>query len=209
MWLLQILSDFERAVLLAINGANSPALNDFMWLYSGKWIWVPFYVLLFALVVRKYRSSWRSILAISICISLVILLTDQMCASWIRPLVQRDRPSHSEIGPLLHFINGYKGGNYGFPSCHAANTAALTAFLCCVLRSRAIAGTLILWALLMGYSRMYLGVHYPSDILMGYLCGAGVGIAFGQLFARRDTILARLRPRLHPIFFLRFRANKF
>ncbi|MCM1291348.1 MAG: phosphatase PAP2 family protein [Prevotella sp.] len=179
-WLIAALTNFENALLLGINGANNEVLNYFMWHYSGKWIWIPFYLFLFYLIVRQYK--WRQVIMISICIALVILFTDQLCASLIRPLVARDRPSHSEIGPLLNFVNNYKGGNYGFPSCHAANTAALTTFLGFIFRRRILFGALILWTLIMGYSRMYLGVHYPSDILTGYILGTLIGLIMGILW---------------------------
>lgn len=184
--ILEFLSSFEESLLLAVNGSHTPFMNIIMWQYSAKWVWVPFYVFLLVLIIR--RHSWVQVCKIAVCIFLVILLTDQVCASWIRPLVARDRPSHSELGVLLHYVNGYKGGNYGFPSCHAANTGALTAFLCCVFRGKLIPAILIVWALLMGYSRMYLGVHYPSDLLVGYLVGGGIGSAIGYGWIKRRPI---------------------
>lgn len=181
--LIEYLSSFEDSLLLAINGAHNPVMDFLMWQYSAKWIWLPFYLFLLFMIIRRHTPV--QILKICLCIFLIILITDQACAAWIRPLVERDRPSHSALGPLLHFVNDYKGGNYGFPSCHAANSGALAAFLCCVFRGRIMPALLVAWALMMGYSRMYLGVHYPSDLLAGYFIGSSIGLLTGLGWLKR------------------------
>ena len=168
----------DERLLLVLNGSHCPFFDALMWTVSDKWVWAPFYVLLAYLVLR--RSMWRHGLLCLLVIGLVILVTDQTCASLIRPAVQRLRPSSPDnpISPLVHILNGYHGGRYGFPSCHAANTFALAVFLSLYFHRRRMTVLLVVWATVVSYSRIYLGVHYPGDIL----CGALVGCIYSLLF---------------------------
>ena len=172
----------DGAVVRLINGGNSAFLDSFMYRFSYKWTWVPFYVTLLAVIGRNF--NWRQILIISLSIALVILLADQLCASYLRPAIGRFRPSHSSFADMLHYVNGYRGGNYGFPSCHAANSVALATFLCFIMRSGRLAALFSVWILMMAYTRMYLGVHYPSDLLTGSFIGIMIGSSIGLVAQR-------------------------
>ena len=175
-------------ILMLLNGHHSELMNRVMWTVSDRWTWAPLYVVLLAIIVLRY--GWKKSLLILLCIAITIALTDQLCASVIRPAVGRLRPSHPDnpISPLITLVNGYHGGKYGFPSCHAANSAALTAFVACLFRSWKLTVAMIVWTLAISYSRAYLGVHYPTDLLGGWLAGSLIGYGMWRLYRKISTI---------------------
>jgi undecaprenyl-diphosphatase len=164
------LKSIDNAVLLFINGMHSPFFDGFMAVVSNRLIWIPLYILLAYLIIRKYgKSSWLVI----IFGILAVALSDQLASNLLKNIVMRYRPSHNlTLAPQLHFVNGYMGGLYGFASSHAANTFALATFIMLIMPQQPkLAIALFCWALLVCYSRMYLGVHYPSDIAGGMIVG--------------------------------------
>lgn len=172
------LSDIDARLLLIVNGAHSPFFDSVMWCISGRWIWVPFYALLAYLLFR--RMSWKRASICLVTIGLIILAADQTCATLIRPEIGRLRPANlnNPLSSFVHVVNGYRGGRYGFPSCHAANTFALAVFMSLVIRHKWFTVMMFSWAFIVSYSRMYLGVHYFGDLF----CGATIGSLFAVLF---------------------------
>ena len=174
------LKQFDAEMLLAVNGLNTPWLDQIMWVVTNRFAWIPLYV---ALAVYIVRPDWRKGLTCLIFIGLLILAVDQTIASLIRPVVGRLRPSWDTamFGDSLHLVNGYRGGMYGFPSCHGANSFALATFIILYFRTRRAAAGMPLWAMLHAGSRVYLGVHYPGDIFVGAMIGTGYAILFYRL----------------------------
>ena len=172
------LSDMDARLLLIVNGAHSPFFDSVMWCISGRWIWVPFYAVLAYLLFR--RMSWKRASICLVTIGLIILAADQTCATLIRPEIGRLRPANlnNPLSSFVHVVNGYRGGRYGFPSCHAANTFALAVFMSLVIRHKWFTVMMFSWAFVVSYSRMYLGVHYFGDLF----CGATIGSLFAVLF---------------------------
>lgn len=172
------LSDIDARLLLIVNGAHSPFFDSVMWCISGRWIWVPFYAVLAYLLFR--RMSWKRASICLVTIGLIILAADQTCATLIRPEIGRLRPANlnNPLSSFVHVVNGYRGGRYGFPSCHAANTFALAVFMSLVIRHKWFTVMMFSWAFVVSYSRMYLGVHYSGDLF----CGATIGSLFAVLF---------------------------
>lgn len=172
------LSDIDARLLLIVNGAHSPFFDSVMWCISGRWIWIPFYVVLAYLLFR--RMSWKRASICLVTIGLIILAADQTCATLIRPEIGRLRPANlnNPLSSFVHVVNGYRGGRYGFPSCHAANTFALAVFMSLVIRHKWFTVMMFSWAFVVSYSRMYLGVHYFGDLF----CGATIGSLFAVLF---------------------------
>lgn len=172
------LSDIDARLLLIVNGAHSPFFDSVMWCISGRWIWVPFYAVLAYLLFR--RMSWKRASICLVTIGLIILAADQTCATLIRPEIGRLRPANlnNPLSSFVHVVNGYRGGRYGFPSCHAATTFALAVFMSLVIRHKWFTVMMFSWAFVVSYSRMYLGVHYFGDLF----CGATIGSLFAVLF---------------------------
>lgn len=181
------LSDIDARLLLIVNGAHSPFFDSVMWCISGRWIWLPFYAVLAYLLFR--RMSWKRASLCLVTIGLIILAADQTCATLIRPEIGRLRPANlnNPLSSFVHIVNGYRGGRYGFPSCHAANTFALAVFMSLVIRHKWFTVMMFSWAFVVSYSRMYLGVHYFGDLF----CGATIGSLFAVLFYYLQNYLFR------------------
>jgi undecaprenyl-diphosphatase len=159
----------DRQALLWLNGRHSPFFDAVMWFVSGRPEWIPLYLAILAFVIWKYRTR-----AVWIIVALVILivLSDQF-ANLLKNGVQRLRPCKDpEIGHLVYRVRNYCGGAYGFVSGHAANSFALATFISMLFRKQWLTISIFVWACLISYSRIYLGVHYPGDVLGGGLLGA-------------------------------------
>src|ERR1700739_1060622 len=171
--LIESLKSIDNAVLLWINSRHSDTLDTVMWNASAKYTWIPLYMVFAYFIIINYKkASWLPIvLAV-----LSIVITDQGSNHLIKDMVLRYRPSHNLIlQQQLHFVNDYTGGQYGFVSSHAANTTAFALFMILLFRNWLVGISLTCWVTLVCYSRIYLGVHYPSDILGGITLGIIVG----------------------------------
>ena len=168
------ISTLDTSLTLAINSCHSPFFDNFFYIYTQTWTWIPAILVLLVWMWRKWGV--RSLYVVA-GIALCILLADQISSSLLKPLVARLRPTHNpEIADLIHTVNGYRGGRYGFVSSHAANAATFVTFTAFVFRNRLYTILLSLWAFFTAYSRVYLGVHYVGDVLCGALIGVLVGM---------------------------------
>lgn len=190
--MIETLTSIDEQILLFFNGNHTPFMNEAMALITGKWIWIPFYLLLIDLLFKKLGPKYAALTLVAVV--LAIVMTDQICASVIRPYFGRLRPCNPE-NPISEYITLVKGicpGGYSWPSCHAANTFALATLLSCVMRSKAFTAGIFTWAVVVSLSRLYVGVHYPTDLL----CGAAFGSAFGFLALQIVSRLYITLPRL-------------
>lgn len=174
----------DQTLMLFFNGMHNAFFDKVMWMISSKYFWVPFYVLLAYYFVR--RLGWRRALVCILLIGIVITFVDQTCSSIIRPIVQRMRPSNPDnpLSQYIHIVNGYRGGRFGFPSCHAANCFSLAILTAVFMRVRWLTATMFSWAVMVSYSRIYLGVHYPGDLVSGFLVASVYASAIGGLYLR-------------------------
>ncbi len=196
--MLDDLIEIDRKVLIFLNSFHTPWLDPVVLFITQTWTWIPLYLFLLFLVVKEYKKETWIVLT---GILLTILLADQITSSLMKPFFERLRPSNElSLQSILHLVkqsNGtfYKGGLYGFSSGHAANTFGTATFFFLLFRStKKWIGLLFLWAAVMTYTRIYLGVHYPSDILVGGTIGILAGITgykfqkwLNQYLAKRKT----------------------
>ena len=187
--MLEYLDQLDRAVLLYLNGLHSDTMDEVMVFISGKWSWLPLYVFIIGYTALKYKKkSWIYIGAIF----LTFVLTDVISSQVFKKGIKRFRPSHNvEITEQLHLPDG-KGGKYGFFSSHAANTFGLAMFLCLLFyKERRVWCLMLFWAFVVSYSRIYLGKHYPLDILCGALFGVLMAIFVKRIIV--DYLLKKLQ----------------
>ena len=178
--------EIDKELLIWINGFHTDWLDPIVLMVTKTAFWTPLY-LLFIYFMFKYldEQQWVAI----VCASLTILLADQITSSIMKPLFHRLRPSQDpDIQNLLHLVANskgelYRGGLYGFASSHAANTFGISTYMWLMFKNKSKwIGLCFFWAALLTYTRLYLGVHFPGDILVGAVVGVLSGIASHKLF---------------------------
>jgi undecaprenyl-diphosphatase len=163
--------NIDADILLWINGHYAEWLDEVMWTVSQPRTWIWLYVLLVLLLIKKFRN-WKIVLLALVAFAVAVGLSDFTTSGIIKPLVCRLRPTHEPAIDPLRLVRGYAGGLYGFCSGHAANTMAVALLFSLLYKDARVTVALMTWVALNCYSRMYLGVHYPSDILAGLIIGA-------------------------------------
>ena len=172
---LQTLIDYDKQLLLWFNGSTSLYLDTLVKSLTNALTWIPFYISLFYVIMRN-NDTVRKIFLVMVSAGLCVLIAGTVDDEIVKPLVARWRPTHDpQIGLLVDIVDGYRGGKYGFFSAHASNTFSITIFFWWLIRSRLLTGAMVLWSLTNCWTRLYLGVHYPGDILVGLCWGAFAG----------------------------------
>ena len=178
--MIDFLLNLDKELLLLLNSWNAPWLDSLMVVLTNGLNWLPLFLLVIGMMVYKFH--WQSLIMI-VFIGLVIFLTDRISAGLIKPWIGRIRPSHEPgLEGLLHLVNGYRGGIYSFVSSHAANAFGVATFLWLILRKDINwIWVMFIWAAIFSYTRIYLGVHYPLDILGGGVLGVIIGLLVYKL----------------------------
>ncbi|NDW17335.1 phosphatase PAP2 family protein [Dysgonomonas sp. 216] len=172
---------YERDLFLWLNNHHNDFWDSFMMIYSGKLIWVPLAATL--LFTIFYKTKWQYAVLFLLCFALLATLCDQISAGVIKPLFTRYRPTHHpDFMNEVLIVDGYKGGRFGFISAHAANGFGVAMFTSLVFRVRWLTVCLFAWALITCYSRIYLGVHFVSDIIGGIMLGSILGYLIYLLY---------------------------
>lgn len=189
----EALISFDRNLFLAMNGPMGPTMDALMVWAADRFIWIPFYVFLAVLLFRKYgvQALYMTLFA-----GVLILLSDQGSVL-LKNGFMRLRPCHDDsLSIMVHTVGGHCGGKYGFVSSHASNTMGLFMYILLMLRSsnRLLLGGMVCWVLLIGYCRIYLGVHFPADIIGGWLVGIFAALltygAYRSIFPSPKSLVA-------------------
>lgn len=173
--ILNTLNQWDTELFLCLNGAHNSFWDFVMYWASDKIIWIPVYLIFLFFLWRKFREKIWIILVFA---ALLVFLSDQISVHLFKDIFQRLRPCHEpELMGWIHLIDGKCGGSFGFYSSHASNIWAVAVFVLSMLGNRNILLIIpiLIWAMLISYSRIYLGVHYPGDILAGMLAGSLLG----------------------------------
>ncbi len=171
---------WDKEFTLYLNSFFSASKDIFFYLATSKLIWVPLYLALLWMVFRTQKGQG---LMTVIFVGLLVLVADQLTSGIMKPLFERPRPSHDDVLQyLVHIVNGYHGGMYGFASSHAANTFAITTFFILVVRRWSLSLALLAWSLINCYGRIYQGVHFFGDVLVGALIGIILGRIFYEIY---------------------------
>jgi undecaprenyl-diphosphatase len=186
-----MLERFDQQLFLFINSSNSPFFDHLMYAISGRLIWVPLYLAILIYLGIKYK---RKFLIILIFIILAATLADQSSVI-VKNIFHRLRPCHepSIIG-IVHLVNGECGGVYGFVSSHATNCFDVALLSLLFIKKRWYTISIIFWAGIIGYSRIYLGVHYPGDVICGSFLGAFIGWSMYNLYILTDNNILMDKP---------------
>lgn len=179
------IEQLDKDLFLYLNSHHNEFWDEVMRLASGKWPWLPLYALLLVMVIVTYRKRWWLVL---LCVAALIASSDQLSGVF-KKTIGRYRPCHNlELQDMVHIVDGC-GGKFGFVSSHAANTFALATFLALLLRKRwkYFPYLIFAWAMLVSYSRIYNGVHYPADIIGGGLLGILLAMVMYSLWKYINT----------------------
>ena len=186
--MLEKIIDYEHDLFLLINGSQSTFWDQFMWLFSGKIAWEPAAFFFIVFLFYKNRHRWIEILLIFMAIALVVTLCDQFASSFCKPFFERLRPTyHPDFVGEVKTVFGYRGGKFGFISSHAANAFGFAMLTSLIFKHRFYSISIFAWATVNSYSRIYLGVHFISDIVPGII----IGMLFGWLVYIVFTIIKK------------------
>lgn len=181
--MLETLKSIDESLFLFLNARHNSFFDPIMWLFSDKIFWGPLYVWFLWLLYKKYPKHYWTVL---IAIILLIVASDQLC-NLVKDSVMRLRPSHEpHLQAIIHTLNGYLGGTYGFYSGHASNAFAVAIFMITIFATERnyVIPIALVYAIFTAYSRIYLGVHYPGDVVTGAFAGGLLGIGFATLHGK-------------------------
>lgn len=190
MELIETIKQLDTSFFFVINRNHNTFFDKFFYLCSDKYFWIPFYAIIVFLIIRKYKP--KTIVLILLSIILLVFLTDQTSVKIFKENFMRYRPCHNlKIKHLIHLVGDSCGGMYGFVSSHATNTAGLAMFLFLLFKNNfsKYAWLIFIWVALNAYSRVYLGVHYPADVLVGALLGILIGFGIFRIFSKIEQLI--------------------
>jgi len=172
---------YEEKLFFLINGSHSDFWDNVMWLYSGLKVWLPLAILIIINII--YQKNCKQWLIILLALIFLFTLCDLVSSHIIKPLVARPRPTHFPgIMEHVRILYNYSGGIYGFISGHATNSFGFAMFTALLFRNRLYSIIIFAWAVIMVYSRVYLGVHFISDIVGGMIVGLLIGFIVHKVY---------------------------
>lgn len=190
------IQDIDMQVLSLFNGSDNIMLDQMVQILTSGLTWIPLYVMLFFVVMRNNETMGQIALVVGSAI-FCVLFADGLVDGIIKQLAERWRPSNDPTFKyMVQVVDDIRLKGYSFCSAHAANTMSLAVFFSLLIRSKMLTITLVIWSLINCWTRLYLGVHYPSDILCGMIIGIIVGILVYLLYYK---IYLRISPKINYI----------
>lgn len=190
------IQDMDMQVLSLFNGSDNIMLDQMVQILTSGLTWIPLYVMLFFVVMRNNETMGQIALVVGSAI-FCVLFADGLVDGIIKQLAERWRPSNNPTFKyMVQVVDDIRPKGYSFCSAHAANTMSLAVFFSLLIRSKMLTITLVIWSLINCWTRLYLGVHYPSDILCGMIIGIIVGILVYLLYYK---IYLRISPKINYI----------
>ena len=190
------IQDMDMQVLSLFNGSDNIMLDQMVQILTSGLTWIPLYVMLFFVVMRNNETMGQIALVVGSAI-FCVLFADGLVDGIIKQLAERWRPSNDPtFNYMVQVVDDIRLKGYSFCSAHAANTMSLAVFFSLLIRSKMLTITLVIWSLINCWTRLYLGVHYPSDILCGMIIGIIVGILVYLLYYK---IYLRISPKINYI----------
>ena len=182
MDVIHIIDSLDKSLFLFFNGMHSSFFDGLMYAISAKLTWYPLYAAVIYVIIERWKKEGViAILAFILC----LIIADQLSSHLIKELVKRPRPSHAEdLKGLVHLVRDYTGGAYGFVSSHAANAVGFAMLTILIFKRTSYSIAISFWAFLVGYSRVYIGVHYPFDVIGGVLVGLFAAFICFELLKR-------------------------
>lgn len=169
------LSEIDRYLILSLNGSDSLFWDGCMKVYTSMIIWMPLAIMLVYVLVKN--NSMKDFLILVVCIAAVVTLTDVISSGICKPFFERWRPTRDPVLMyMIDVVNETRGKDFGFTSSHAANSFGIATFVIMLIKNRALTISLVIWASMNAFTRIYLGVHYPGDIVAGTFTGVSVGL---------------------------------
>ncbi len=182
--MIESLINIDTSITLFLNGIHNSFFDAIMLFISGKFSWVPLYLVLIFFAFKKSENVKAFILFL-LSIALLITVADQSSVHLFKNVFERLRPCHcKQIRDAIHIVNNHCGGQFGFVSSHATNTFALAVFMSLFFKNKIVSVLLVFWAIIIAYSRIYLGVHYLGDVLGGAVLGTVIALAVYYLFTK-------------------------
>ncbi|MEM6765248.1 MAG: phosphatase PAP2 family protein [Bacteroidota bacterium] len=188
--MLETLLDIDKQLFILINSAHHPWVDTLMYLVSTKTFWIPAYAILLWFMYKQ--KGLVPTLWLLVGVAIAITIADQFTSSFMKPFFERFRPCRPENNwdYLVHLVNNKCGGKYGFASSHAANFFALATLMSQVFQKSRLSWGFFGVAALVAYSRVYLGVHFPGDVLVGGIvgiCAGFIGYGLAQVAIRQSS----------------------
>ena len=173
---MEFLKNIDTELFLFLNGLHNSFFDFLMYWLSNKLIWIPVYLFIIYSIIKKFKPKKGIIITLLLIVAIII--SDQVSVHFFKNIFQRYRPCHNlDIKNLVHLVHNRCGGQYGFISSHASNFFTLATLVSLIFKQKQISFLMFFWAITVSYSRIYLGVHYPSDILGGALLGVIIGLS--------------------------------
>ena len=178
---LSTLIDIDKYLLLSLNGSDSLFWDGVMKVYTSMAIWIPLALMLAYVLIKN--NSLKDFLILLLFIALVVTITDTISSTICKPFFERWRPTRApRLMYIVDVVGETRGKDYGFTSSHASNSFGIAVFILLLIKNRALSVSLILWASMNAFTRIYLGVHYPGDIIAGTLIGTLTGWGMYRLY---------------------------